>query len=610
MSVFPFTTKTSDKLDLNKYLNFSKRDYEGCCSIQDCNAHQTNGFVYGLLDLFKCLTCDYVDDDDDVLERTGIDADLCSTHFERIAKHICALNLGIVVEGSREIDDLRHVSDLLKRKREEFEADELKTVRKSEESRNFLERMKVNDESDVFCLYKAFEGHHYSNRFKERERLELEERNIKEASSVRILHQGGVYFGEVQSGLPRGFGEWKGEHMRYEGDWYRGHRCRFGKLFDGSRLVYKGSWENGKRSGQGVFHYSTEEAEKKRKYKGCWSNDHMTQGTLELKDGTLITGGFSETNVKKKSVYKIKFSEGHSKGFDQFTGFLEVNMTPSGCGEMIYKNGDIYKGLWENGQRSGDGKMTFVNGDLYSGGFFKDQMQGTGQFYNAETREFMKGEFKENSYVVKSSLTFDEGTFYGTTDKDNAVEGSWTSFDRRSHYTGPFLNNQFSGYGNFSNSTLSYTGEFCGGRMYGEGKMKMKNQAQEIYEGFFENDRLHCIEGKKSSKDEEYFGEFRYGKYDGKGILTQFDGTVYEGDFEKDKYHGKGILTQFDGTVYEGDFKEDKYHGEGTLKSKDGSTYEGLFQKGKKHGEGVLFLQDKTRHEVSYFEDREESRKS
>ena len=40
----------------------------------------------------------------------------------------------------------------------------------------------------------------------------------------------------------------------------------------------------------------------------------------------------------------------------------------------------------------------------------------------------------------------------------------------------------------------------------------------------------------------KYVGDFKYGKYDGKGTLFGKDGMKYEGDFEEDKFNGEGIM--------------------------------------------------------------------
>ena len=47
-----------------------------------------------------------------------------------------------------------------------------------------------------------------------------------------------------------------------------------------------------------------------------------------------------------------------------------------------------------------------------------------------------------------------------------------------------------------------------------------------------------------------------------------------------------------DGSVYEGEWKEGKYHGRGVMRSADGAVYEGEFQGGKMHGVGVMRYAD------------------
>jgi len=42
---------------------------------------------------------------------------------------------------------------------------------------------------------------------------------------------------------------------------------------------------------------------------------------------------------------------------------------------------------------------------------------------------------------------------------------------------------------------------------------------------------------------------------EGNGILKSVDGSIYEGEFEDDKIHGKGVFTTADGTIFKGDWK-------------------------------------------------------
>ena len=74
--------------------------------------------------------------------------------------------------------------------------------------------------------------------------------------------------------------------------------------------------------------------------------------------------------------------------------------------------------------------------------------------------------------------------------------------------------------------------------------------------------------GKGTEYDENgqklYEGEFKNGKYNGKGKLFRNGKLKYEGDFVDDKLQGKGEEFDEEGKLlYSGDFKDNNYNGYG-----------------------------------------------
>ena len=85
----------------------------------------------------------------------------------------------------------------------------------------------------------------------------------------------------------------------------------------------------------------------------------------------------------------------------------------------------------------------------------------------------------------------------------------------------------------------------------------------------------------------KYEGEFKDGKYNGKGTMTFADGRVYKGEFKDGEWNGRGIQYNADGTKwYDGEFKDGKYNGKGTMTSAEGAVYEGEFKDGEWNGHG------------------------
>ena len=79
-----------------------------------------------------------------------------------------------------------------------------------------------------------------------------------------------------------------------------------------------------------------------------------------------------------------------------------------------------------------------------------------------------------------------------------------------------------------------------------------------------------------------YVGGIIDGMMEGKGIFTSSKNTdnqilKYEGDFKNGKFDGKGILVFHNGDLYDGGFSLGLMHGKGILTYKNGSKYEIYF---------------------------------
>jgi hypothetical protein len=88
---------------------------------------------------------------------------------------------------------------------------------------------------------------------------------------------------------------------------------------------------------------------------------------------------------------------------------------------------------------------------------------------------------------------------------------------------------------------------------------------------------------------DKYVGEFREGKFHGKGTYTWADGNYYIGEFRDDLRNGQGTNTFASGSKYVGEFRDGNYHGQGTYTWADGRKYVGEFQNDKSHGRGTLY---------------------
>ena len=65
---------------------------------------------------------------------------------------------------------------------------------------------------------------------------------------------------------------------------------------------------------------------------------------------------------------------------------------------------------------------------------------------------------------------------------------------------------------------------------------------------------LEWVDGEKNTT--HYDGTVRNGRYEGRGVLTEPDGTRYEGTFSDNRLQGRGVTTFANGARYEGEFRD------------------------------------------------------
>ena len=95
-----------------------------------------------------------------------------------------------------------------------------------------------------------------------------------------------------------------------------------------------------------------------------------------------------------------------------------------------------------------------------------------------------------------------------------------------------------------------------------------------------------------------YEGEWRSGKYDGKGKykfgFLFYAGDIYEGGWKDNRKHGQGKYTCANGGVYEGGWKDNNFNGQGKMTYPDGRVYEGGWRDDKRTGFGKETYTDGT----------------
>jgi hypothetical protein len=61
-----------------------------------------------------------------------------------------------------------------------------------------------------------------------------------------------------------------------------------------------------------------------------------------------------------------------------------------------------------------------------------------------------------------------------------------------------------------------------------------------------------------------------------------YDGARYVGEFRRGKYHGKGVYERPNGSKYVGEFAHGKFDGTGSFVTSTGKKYEGAFTNGRR----------------------------
>lgn len=142
---------------------------------------------------------------------------------------------------------------------------------------------------------------------------------------------GSKYKGEWINDKKEGFGvQLNPDDTKYEGEWaegkYHGRGTLWVKKGKTYARTYAGDWDQGVRSGQGVFYYPD-----KAVYRGDWANNRKNgQGRYEHSNG---------------DVYVGEWTDDHEHGF----------------GTLSYANGNVYEGLWSNGKKEGPGIFFYAS---------------------------------------------------------------------------------------------------------------------------------------------------------------------------------------------------------------------------------------------------------
>jgi hypothetical protein len=154
---------------------------------------------------------------------------------------------------------------------------------------------------------------------------------------------GDIYNGEIESDKKNGIGKMIFANGNiFEGTW-ENDSMKYGKMIyiESDNDVYEGEVVNNKCHGNGIY------ISRNFIMKGQWNNDKIVNGILDYKE-------YDATRMCE-----------FEKNYLYYDGKIEDDL-PEGNGKMIFRNGDVYIGMWKNGEIYGNGKMEYKNGNVLS----------------------------------------------------------------------------------------------------------------------------------------------------------------------------------------------------------------------------------------------------
>lgn len=235
------------------------------------------------------------------------------------------------------------------------------------------------------------------------------------------------YEGSFVDNMPTGIGNLTVvDNSYYTGNWVDGKRAGLGEIYFANGDSYSGEWEDNTFHGTGRYVYASENAvyngdwEKglhngvgeytspKFSYQGNWEKGWMEgEGRITFENGDVYDGTFHENLLDGIGTYR------YSNGNFYEGEFVEGRMT--GLGVFHFKKGDVFEGEFVNGKIYGDGTLylvdknkdvtiitgfwdidgsfpknvsiVFPDGDMYEGPFQNGQLSEEGQWTTAKERQ-------------------------------------------------------------------------------------------------------------------------------------------------------------------------------------------------------------------------------
>jgi hypothetical protein len=376
---------------------------------------------------------------------------------------------------------------------------------------------------------------------------------------------------------------------------------------------YSGNFVDGKKNGFGIYSWSTSNTQ----YYGEWKNDKMHGYGYVVTNGETTQAGIYSDSKLITDLF-IEYKNG------KVTGDNCLGNCINGFGSFQYDNGDVYTGIFLNGNPSKTGSLRWKkHNSFYTGEFDAyGQINGTGMYVNTNyiyfgsitngklTGKAVKtdkitgidtfGEFKDGilikDYSIIGSNTTSNTTTTNNTPKETCISGDCINGYGKiktqygSTLRGFFTNGKLNGYGieDFDSGLASYLGFFKNGLRNGYGVYYWDSSKITYYGQWKEGSQHGYGYYQKSSKVTEA-GYYQNGKQTTNLLTQDFVNNIQKGNCIGNCTNGFGQYNFSDGSWYFGFFTDGKMAHVGAYKwASTGDIYLGSTNNDKLSGQGQL----------------------
>ena len=90
---------------------------------------------------------------------------------------------------------------------------------------------------------------------------------------------------------------------------------------------------------------------------------------------------------------------------------------------MVYFDGSIYEGYWEQGNKNGQGRHVYENGDIYVGEYNDGKRSGRGRMYYIAKQEIYDGEWSNDRRQGEGTILNAKGEIASGDFRADQMEG-------------------------------------------------------------------------------------------------------------------------------------------------------------------------------------------